>query len=188
VVTSCRPEGAEGRSGLTAEDEFLGALGALRTRYDEQPFWCERDLVYWLQLHLRASLPTSMQVFNDYGMLPGPRRSQSTDLAIVDSGDVLLAAEFKFEPSKGRRDIMENKLPVIGWSDVDKDIGRIQQYVATEKTPVAWSVCVDEASRWTSKPRHFASVVERWPTRHGTEVTLTRWPSDWSPIESATRL
>lgn len=45
-------------------------------------------------------------------MIPGPRRHLSADLAIrSDEDDVLLAAEFKFEPAHRRLDLLSHKFP-----------------------------------------------------------------------------
>jgi hypothetical protein len=122
-----------------------------------------------------------MTVFNDFGILPGPRRSFSADLAILDREKVLLAAEFKFEPSSKRVDIKANKLPVIGWSDYLKDVERIQRFVEMGMTPVAWAVCVDEGARYVGKPRGSFTQVENWDTGYQTQVTLTRWPTQGAP-------
>lgn len=81
---------------------FKGAVRWLRDTYEQHRFFVERDLVCAVQLALwnritRKELAWS--VFNDYPMLPGTRRALSADLAIRDgSGDVLVAAEFKYEP------------------------------------------------------------------------------------------
>ena len=160
-----------------AEGTFLAVLGSVRDSYRDCTFWVERDVVCWMQLRLRSAAPSGMRVFNDFGLLPGPRRARSADLAIVEDKRVLLAAEFKFEPAASRTDIMANKLPVIGWPDVLKDIERIQEFVATGVTPVAWSVCIDEVGRYRARPRPPYSTVQDWDTRYNTQVTLTRWPS-----------
>jgi hypothetical protein len=159
-----------------AEAVFLAALDELRSRYREHIFWVERDLVHWLQHEIRSTLPAGYRVFNDYGMLPGPRRARSADLAIVDDSGVLLAAEFKFEPASSRTDIMANKLPVIGWADVLKDIDRIEEFVTARVTPVAWAICIDEGGRYRLRSRPSRCNVVEWASDYSTQVTATRWP------------
>jgi hypothetical protein len=159
-----------------AEACFLRALADLRDGYRDHIFWVERDVVCWMQSRIRATAPDGFRVFNDYGLLPGRRRARSADLVILDGHRVLLAAEFKFEPCKARTDIQAKKLPVISWVDVDKDIARIEEFVTTGTTPVAWSVCIDEGGRYRTQTRHPGSRMEDWHTGYGTHVTLTRYP------------
>jgi hypothetical protein len=45
------------------------------------------------------------RLFNDYPMLPGAHRALSTDMAILHEDKVLVAIEFKYEPSHERNDI-----------------------------------------------------------------------------------
>jgi hypothetical protein len=161
-----------------AETCFLDALRALRAAYPDQTFWTERDVVYWMQLRIRATAPDGFLVFNDWGLLPGPRRARSADLVIVRNGTVLLAVEFKFEPCKSRADIQAKKLPVIGWSSVADDIRKIEEYVTTGAAPVGWSVCIDEGGRYRAQPRHPGSTMEDWETSYNTHVTLTRYPAE----------
>lgn len=161
-----------------AEQAFLTAIKDLRFQYRELVFWVERDVVAWLQRRLVITLSAEEHVFNDYGMVPGPRRARSADLAVVRDGHVLVAAEFKFEPASSRKDIMANKLPVIGWSGVLKDIDRIQEFVRLGVTPVAWSICIDEGSRYRTRPRPLHSRTEDWDTGYATQVTFTRWPTE----------
>lgn len=145
----------------SSEQEFLCALDELRTRYSEQPFWCERDVVCWLQRRLTLSCSGSLRVFNDFGMLPGPRRALSADLAIVDGNEVLLAAEFKYEPAKTRNDIKPNKLPVTGPVDYFRDVARIESFVIAGKTPVAWAIFIDEGGRYRAQERSTHPLAHR---------------------------
>lgn len=142
-----------------AEECFLDGLRDLREGYRDHTFWVERDVVCWMQLRIRGSLPEGFYVFNDYGLLPGPRRSLSADLVISHDTRPLVAIEFKFEPWKARLDIQAKKLPVIGWVDVLKDIGRLEQFVAIGAVEVAWSVCIDEGGRY--RPRPAIAIPER---------------------------
>jgi hypothetical protein len=96
-------------------------------------------------------------------MLLGPRRSRSADLAIrTASGDVLLAAEFKFEPDHARRDLLANKFPVTGWGDALKDIGRIEEFVSAGKVPVAYAVLIDEGRFYRTREAHPGSEWIDW--------------------------
>lgn len=90
-----------------AAQMFEDAIRWLRETYDDRPFFVERDVVYTVQLQLWQRIREhglDWSLFNDYPMIPGPRRHLSADLAIRSGGgDVLLAAEFKFEPVHQRK-------------------------------------------------------------------------------------
>jgi hypothetical protein len=98
---------------------FEEVIAWLRDHYSEFEFSVERDLVWTLQSRLRKvikerSLPYS--VINDYPMLPGAGRARSADLVIRDAdSSILVAAEFKYEPSHRRSDLLRAKLPVVFW-------------------------------------------------------------------------
>ena len=81
----------------------------------------------WIQRRIRSDLPKGFRVLNDYGLMPGPRRSRSTDLGISGEVGVALVAEFKFEPCARRSDTLPNKLPVIAWSDFLRDVDRCRE-------------------------------------------------------------
>jgi len=160
-----------------AEALFISALADLRRTYRTQTFWVERDIVCHLQRWVTDRLPDGMFVFNDFGLMPGPRRARSADLAICDHDGPLVVAEFKYEPAAARLDIKSNKLPVIAWSDYDKDVERISEFVGTGAVPVAWAVCIDEGGHYAGRSRRPYSQLEHWDTGYGTQVTLTRSPS-----------
>lgn len=133
-----------------ADEIFNDGLKWLRNSYTYYQFFVERDVVWTLQMRLKklitdGSLPYT--IFNDYGILPGNRRSLSTDLAILYPPDrVLVAAEFKYEPSHERKDIRKEKFPIVLWGaeGVAKDVGRVRQYVDSGKALIAYSVFIDE--------------------------------------------
>jgi hypothetical protein len=97
---------------------FEESLNWLREHYGQFEFWVERDLVWTVQTRLRTlirerSLP--YEVFNDYPLLPETRRA---DLVIRNADkEVLVAAEFKYEPSHQRAEFvaLPGKLPVVFW-------------------------------------------------------------------------
>src|SRR5262245_32078520 len=125
-----------------AAQMFEDAIRLLRDTYDDRPYFVERDIVDTVQLHLWKLVRErglDWSIFNDYPMLPGPRRSLSADLAIRSGAShVLLAAEFKYEPAHRRSDLLPHKFPVIGWGDPLKDISRIREFVTAGKAPVAY--------------------------------------------------
>ncbi|MDQ2726806.1 MAG: hypothetical protein M3Y91_02845 [Actinomycetota bacterium] len=159
-----------------AESVFVSAVATLRKTYRDHTFYVERDVVHYLQILIRNDLPDGFRVFNDYGIVRGPRRARSADIAILVADRVLVAAEFKFEPCARRADIMANKLPVIGWVDELKDIARIEEFVNLGVAAVGFSICIDEGGRYRAKDRPTHSRVEDWDTGYGTQVTVTRWP------------
>jgi hypothetical protein len=143
-------------------------LSWLRENFPGIPFMVERDVVWTLQQHLNRIIREDrvpFRVFNDYPMFPGPRRSQCTDLAILDSSStVLVALEFKYEPSHERPDVLKSKLPVVFWGDdgVAKDVKRIQDYVAAGKAALAISVFIDEGGYFAWREPHPGSQWLDW--------------------------
>ena len=119
------------------------------------------------QLIEQHRLPLTIN--NDYGILPGNHRSLSTDLAFInrDTQQLLLAVEFKYEPSHSRNDISKNKLPVVGWGrdSVQKDIDRIHAFVEAKKSQSACSLFIDEGGYFRKRDPHHHSVWIDWPDR-----------------------
>jgi hypothetical protein len=108
------------------------------------------------------------EVFNDYPMLPGTRRSLSADLVIrKPSGKVLVAAEFKYEPSHSRPEVKGHpgKLPVVFWRSegVAKDIMRIAEFVGQGATETAFALFIDEGGHFRHRPPHPGSDWHDWP-------------------------
>lgn len=169
-----------------AAQMFEDAIRSFRDAYDDQPFFVERDIVYSVQLHLWKLVRErglDWSVFNDYPMLPGLRRSRSADLAIrSDTGHVLLAAEFKYEPAHRRMDLLSHKFPVVGWNDPLKDISRIREFVTAGKTPVAYAVLVDEGRYFRARNAHVGSEWIDWnartPEGHVVSILWSRWPEE----------
>lgn len=101
-------------------------------------------------------------------LLPGPRRARSADLVIRDEGskEVLVAAEFKYEPSHRRAEILAQpgKLPVVFWGSdgVAKDVARIQEFVQAGAACQAFAVFIDEGSYFRHRPAHPGSAWLDW--------------------------
>lgn len=151
-----------------ATELFESALKWLRDNYAGLQLFLERDVVWTVQTRVIEQireLGLPYKVFNDYPMLPGKRRSLSTDLAILGLDDcVEVAAEFKYEPSHGRSDILASKFPVVFWGKdgVAKDLKRIQEYVAQGKAKVAYSVFIDEGGYFRGRQPHPGSEWVDW--------------------------
>lgn len=140
---------------------ILEATRWLENCYERYTFFVERDIVWTIQGYLVDCIDARRlpyRVFNDYPMIPGSRRSLSADLAIVSvaTGDVLAAAEFKYEPSHSRSDILKTKFPVVFWGKdgVQKDIKRIQQFVAEGRTEFACAIFIDEGGAFRHREPH----------------------------------
>lgn len=163
---------------------FEDAIAWLRDTYDERPFYVERDVVYAMQVRLWEMIrdrEVDWEVFNDYPMLPGPRRAFSADIAVRDgSGKVLVAAEFKYEPDHSRPDLLAHKFPVVGWETVLKDVERIRRFVEAGKAEVAYAVFVDEGTFFRKREVEAGSGWVEWPTEtpegRRTSVLWSRWP------------
>ena len=148
---------------------FEEALEWLHKNYASYRFYAERDLVWTVQTRLNsmiAQMGLPLQVFHGYPILPGKKQSLGADLAIVDSnGKVELTAEFKYEPSHGRTDILKTKFPVVAWGKggVGHDVERVQQIVRAGRAGVAYSVFVDEGGCFhRSKRPHPGSEWRDW--------------------------
>lgn len=125
------------------------AIEWLRSTYPSHRIYVERDLVWTLQRWLvdqAAGGTAELWVRNDHGTQPGPRRSLSTDIALLtpDSTVPLVALEFKFEPSHRRADIDPRKLPIVGWEGVVRDVERIRGWVRSGLAFAGAAVSVDE--------------------------------------------
>jgi hypothetical protein len=153
---------------IPIEQCFNETLAWLESHYWDQPFYVERDIVWTIQLKLARRIKEAgahYRVFNDYPMIPGPRRSLSADIAVVDnSGIVELAVEFKFEPSHRRTDISPGKFPVVFWGidGVAKDILRIREFVELRKAKVAIALFIDEGGYFARRPPHPESEWRTW--------------------------
>jgi hypothetical protein len=129
---------------------FEEALEWLHKNYASYRFCVERDLVWTVQTRLNSmisQMELPLQVFHGYPILPGKKQSLCADLAIVDShGKVQLAAEFKYEPSHSRTDILKRKFPVVLWDrdGVGHDVRRVKEIVERGRAEVAYSLFVDE--------------------------------------------
>lgn len=176
-------EGARTAWALAAE-----AVDWLRENYGQFEFWVERDLVWTLQTRLRAviierGLPFT--VLSDYAMIPGPRRSLSADLVVRDStGQVLVTAELKYEPSHMRSEFrgQPGKLPVVSWGadGVAKDVARIRQFVEAGVSRAAFAMFLDEGRYFRARTPHPGSAWRDWdssvPGNASPAVLWSEWP------------
>ncbi len=167
-----------------AAELFEAAIGWLSETYEQHRFFVERDVVHAVQLQLWDRIRDEQldwSVFNDYPMLRGPRRAFSADLAMrSNDGEVLLAAEFKYEPVHHRHDLLAHKLPVIGWADALRDIERIRDFVTTGTVPVAYAIVIDEGGYFRGRRPHPHSRWIDWRASSqqdsATSVLWSRWP------------
>ena len=135
---------------------FESTIGWLRENYHDYRFYAERDIVWTVQTQLNKrieELNLPYRVFNDYAMGKRVR----VDLAILNGDRVEVVAEFKYEPSNARSttnggDIAKSKFPVVIWSEAEKDIGRVQEFVQNGNTKVGYSVVIDEGNRHSWRP------------------------------------
>ncbi|MDZ7741196.1 MAG: hypothetical protein U5Q03_05445 [Bacteroidota bacterium] len=135
--------------------------------YQRATFYTERDIVWTFQQKLNELITDSyegIQVFNDYGILKGNRRSISTDIAIAkvesQKPEVLVAIEFKYEPDNNRKDIPSNKFPVINWSGYRRDIDRVNQFVNEDKAKIGIAYLFDEGKQYSKKYVELRESIE----------------------------
>ena len=111
-------------------------------------------------------------------------RARSADLVIRDADKaVVVAAEFKYEPSHRRAELLPAKLPVVFWGTdgVAKDINRIREFVDRGAARAAFAVFIDEGGYFRYRPAHPGTEWRDWPTSHpgGHEVSVlwACWPA-----------
>jgi len=150
---------AIGRGALEAAALFADSMEWLHQNYSAYRFFCERDIVWTVQIHLIQQIAEQnrpYRVYNEY---------QQIDLVIVDAeGNMLLAAEFKYEPEHHREDILPTKIPVVEWGKggIGKDVQRVHAYVASGKCPVAYAIFIDESRTFRSRLPHPGSTWIDW--------------------------
>ncbi|MCL6597619.1 MAG: hypothetical protein K6T81_02620 [Alicyclobacillus macrosporangiidus] len=134
-----------------ADELFLSAMEWLKDNYEEFVFFVERDIVWTLQTYIMKiieKLELPFVLYNDHQLIPGKR----ADLAILDDeGVVTIAVEFKYEPSHKRTDITPGKFPVVMWSEVEKDVLRVKEFVLCEKAKRAYAILIDEGGHFEKK-------------------------------------
>jgi hypothetical protein len=136
---------------------FEGVMEWLRKNYNTFTFYTGRDIVWIMQTSIskiikKKNLP--LRVFHDYGPLQTSRRKNYIDLVIVDKNDtVLVAAEFRYEPSHKRIDILPEKFPVIAWdkSGLKADAEHVREYVTKGIAQVAYLVFIDEGGHFRKR-------------------------------------
>jgi len=153
----------------SANDIYRDAIAWLVDYYDAHTFYTERDLVWTVQNRIASILAQHqlpLRVFNDYPIKRAERRSLCADLAIVsiETNQIQLAAEFKYEPSHSRVDIPKSKFPVVLWGKdgVGKDIERAQLFVREDLTPICYTEFIDEGGAFRHRNPHPTSTWESW--------------------------
>jgi len=159
---------------MNASELFEGAINWLQENYASKRFYVERDVVWTVQERLAFMIDAGRlpyRVFNDFGIVPGKRRSICADLVLVESGNldvpVELAAEFKYEPSHSRIDIRPGKLPVISWGATRDNLRRVQQFVAEGRAKVGYSVVIDEGGHYRNREPNPGCRWIDWPLQAG---------------------
>jgi hypothetical protein len=153
----------------SANDIYRDAIAWFVNHYDEYTFYTERDLVWTIQnriVSILAEHDCPFRVFNDYPIQRAERRSFCADLTIVsiETNQIQLAAEFKYEPDHSRDDIPKSKFPVVFWGKdgVGKDIERAQTFVRENLTPICYTEFIDEGGAFRHRDPHPTSTWESW--------------------------
>ena len=72
-------------------------------------------------------------------------------------------AEFKYDPSHQRADILKQKLPVVFWGEgVVEDTGRIREFVSQGAAKAAYAVFIDEGAYFRKRPAPPGSQWREW--------------------------
>ena len=151
---------------MNAIDLFDDALKWLANRYNEYKFFTERDIAWTLQNHLAdeiAGKNLPYKVYNDWPILPGPKRSYCADLVIKTNAHIELAVELKYEPDHKRQEFSKGKLNPSrvcwglksGTTSVEADMGKANKYVSEHVAKTAYAIFIDEG-RWFQKKKRYA--------------------------------
>jgi hypothetical protein len=162
---------------------FEEVIAWLRDNYGNYRFYMERDLVWTVQERLRSIIEARTlryRVFHHFPLFPGSGKVVDCDLALVrQDNSVAVAAEFKYEPSHGRkdRDIWRTKFPVVFWNEgVGHDIERIQGFATHEATTTVYAIFIDEGGFFRHHPPHPGSRWIDWaPSRPGAFSPAVLW-------------
>jgi len=164
---------------------FQESLNWLKDNYHTFEFFMERDVVWTMQNHLREkikALGLSYRVVNDWPMIKNSKRSLCADLVILNGDQIMLAAEFKYEPNHKRKlDYSENKLKanVVFWSgehSVEEDIRRIKEFRSNEQCSadfVGVTIFIDEDGRFYNKQTNFPG--SSWQQWNNSVAVLISW-------------
>jgi hypothetical protein len=167
-----------------AERILQEALSWLGHEYPNRVFYVERDIVYTVQQRVNdliAGHEAALTAYNDYPVLPGPRRGFSADLALLDPArDIAVAVEFKYEPCHRRSDILKSKLPVTDWSEIVKDTSRIRQFVDSGRASVGYAVVIDEGGYLLRRDLSIYADRQEWSGHwghdHPLDALIFRYP------------
>ncbi|MXW23426.1 MAG: hypothetical protein F4Z96_01890 [Chloroflexi bacterium] len=155
---------------------FEDAIEWLREHYSEFRFFTERDLVWTVQRQLLEQIEDgklALRVFNEERI--GGKRA---DLTLVEGDTVVLAAEFKYEPSRERDDrrggdIRHTKFPVVDWREAAADVGRAREFAEQRHAHAGYSIFVDEGGAFRHRTAPTGSRWSEWGG--GVSVLWSRW-------------
>lgn len=154
---------------------FENAILWLQENYGHFRFFAERDIVWTVQTHIIKLIEQqnlTCRIFHNFPVLPG----KTADLAILrQDNSIEVAAEFKYEPSHGRKftDILPTKFPVVFWEDgVGKDMERISEFVSKGRAEVAYLIFIDEGGYFRWREPFSGSEWIDW--RNGVSVLWAR--------------
>lgn len=164
-----------------ATELFEQSLECLREQYIDFRFFTERDIVWTVQTRLielvkEHQLP--YEIFHEHTLSLG----KHIDLVVLNNDVVEIAAVFHYEPDHTRRDIRPAKFPVNFWSDVVKDIQRIQELVDNGQVRAAYLACIDEGNYFHKVHTRSEDV---WAPSFVEEQSL-RLHSEWQHWEQNT--
>ena len=141
---------------------FEHVMDWLRQNYFSMAFVLERDLVWTVFNRLMSEIRErglAYRVMNEFTISAGKR----TDIVVLDGdGTIVLAAEFKYEPSHRRSGFLPSKWPVVIWTDVGKDVQRIHDYTQKGLAQVGYAALVDEGGYFRHRPPFERSVWLDW--------------------------
>lgn len=169
---------------MNAQEIFEKSLNWLKENYENFDFFRERDIVWTLQNKISDLIKINRlnyKVYEEYPILPGNNRSVTVDLAIMEKsfiprqGKLIeVVAEFKYEPSKLRENILgyfyseegkkKTRFPIIFYNNkgIKKDIIRIKDYISKGLAKTAYLIFFDEGKQFRHKKPFEGSEWKDW--------------------------
>jgi hypothetical protein len=150
----------------------------------------ERNIVLLIRDHLNKAFSEQNQPYKalDEFRMPNGKRADIVILRL-DSSEVEVAVEFKYEPSHTRQsEFSPGAFPVTSWGEIVNDVSKVDRYVADGYACVAYAILVDEGrlyhdnhqvpppqsnwKDWEASPHHPYAISLLW-TRILTDATAS---------------
>ena len=144
---------------------FEEALTWMLNTFASHRFVKERDIEWTLYKYLRNRVENqglSYRIFDGYTMPATPSKLSADLVVLTPPETVEVAIELKYEPYNRRADIHPGKFPRYDYSEVVKDVGKIQTYVQQRLAREAYAILIDEGGYHARQPTPAGSEWRDW--------------------------